>query len=106
MKLNTISEAIEDLKNKKIIIVVDDENRENEGDFVFPAEIITPKIVNFMATNGRGLICVPLTSKRCERLGLSPMVSNNTELMDTAFTISFDLMVIGFTFVLYGIFLF
>ena len=68
MKLNTISEAIEDLKNNKIIIVVDDENRENEGDFVFPAEIITPEVVNFMATNGRGLICVPLTSKRCERL--------------------------------------
>ena len=97
MKLNTISEAIEDLKNNKIIIVVDDENRENEGDFIFPAEIITPEVVNFMATNGRGLICVPLTSKRCERLGLSPMVSNNTELMDTAFTISVDLKGNGVT---------
>ena len=97
MKLNTISEAIEDLKNNKIIIVVDDENRENEGDFVFPAEIITPEVVNFMATNGRGLICVPLTSKRCERLGLNPMVSNNTELMDTAFTISVDLKGNGVT---------
>ena len=64
MKLNTIEEAIEDLKNNKVIIVVDDENRENEGDFIYPAEIITPEIVNFMATHGRGLICVPLTLDR------------------------------------------
>ena len=62
MKLNTIEEALEDLKNNKVIIVVDDENRENEGDFIFPAENITPEVVNFMATHGRGLICVPLTS--------------------------------------------
>ena len=68
MKLNTIKEAIEDLKNNKVIIVVDDENRENEGDFIYPAEIISPDIVNFMATHGRGLICVPLTSKRCKYL--------------------------------------
>tara|TARA_B100001093_G_scaffold373487_1_gene358465 strand:- start:883 stop:2004 length:1122 start_codon:yes stop_codon:yes gene_type:complete len=97
MKLNTISEAIKDLKNNKIIIVVDDENRENEGDFIFPAEIISPEVVNFMATHGRGLICVPLTSNRCERLHLNPMVSNNTELMDTAFTVSVDLKGNGVT---------
>ena len=89
--LNTIEEAIKDLKNGKVVIVVDDENRENEGDFVYPAEIIKPEIVNFMATHGRGLICVPLTSKRCAELDLKPMVTNNTEIMDTAFTISVDL---------------
>ena len=97
MKLNTIKEAIEDLKNNKVIIVVDDENRENEGDFIYPAEIISPDIVNFMATHGRGLICVPLTSKRCKNLKLDPMVSNNTELMQTAFTISVDLIGDGVT---------
>tara|TARA_B100002052_G_scaffold205664_1_gene187937 strand:- start:814 stop:1935 length:1122 start_codon:yes stop_codon:yes gene_type:complete len=97
MKLNTIKEAIEDLKNNKVIIVVDDENRENEGDFIYPAEIISPDIVNFMATHGRGLICVPLTSKRCKHLKLDPMVSNNTELMQTAFTISVDLIGDGVT---------
>ena len=97
MKLNTIEEAIEDLKNNKVIIVVDDENRENEGDFIYPAEIITPEIVNFMATHGRGLICVPLTSDRCRMLNLDPMVQNNTELMKTAFTISVDLKGHGVT---------
>ena len=97
MKLNTIKEAIEDLKNNKVIIVVDDENRENEGDFIYPAEIISPDVVNFMATHGRGLICVPLTSKRCKHLKLDPMVSNNTELMQTAFTISVDLIGDGVT---------
>lgn len=97
MKLNTINEAIEDLKNNKIIIVVDDENRENEGDFICPAETISPDIVNFMATHGRGLICVPLTNKRCKQLNLNPMVTNNTELMDTAFTISVDLKGNGVT---------
>ena len=97
MKLNTIDEALEDLKNNKVIIVVDDENRENEGDFIFPAENITPDIVNFMATHGRGLICAPLTSKRCKNLNLDPMVQNNTEPMKTAFTISVDLKGHGVT---------
>ena len=97
MKLNTIKEAIEDLKNNKVIIVVDDENRENEGDFIYPAEVVSPEIVNFMATHGRGLICVPLTSKRCKHLKLDPMVSKNTELMQTAFTISVDLIGHGVT---------
>ena len=97
MNLNTINEAIEDLKNNKVIIVVDDENRENEGDFIFPAEIISPEVVNFMATHGRGLICVPLTSKRCKYLKLDPMVAKNTEIMKTAFTISVDLIGDGVT---------
>jgi len=70
MKLNTIKEAIEDLKNNKVIIVVDDENRENEGDFIYPAEIISPDIVNFMATHGRGLICLALTKRKVEQLNL------------------------------------
>ena len=97
MKLNTIEEALEDLKNNKVVIVVDDENRENEGDFIFPAENITPEVVNFMATHGRGLICAPLTSKRCKKLNLDPMVQNNTEPMKTAFTISVDLKGHGVT---------
>ena len=91
IKLNTISEAINDFKEGKVLIVVDDENRENEGDFVFPAQIITKEIVNFMIKNGRGLVCVPMTSKRCKKLSLQPMVTKNTEIMDTAFTVSVDL---------------
>ena len=91
IKLNTISEAISDFKKGKVLIVVDDENRENEGDFVFPAQIITKEIVNFMIKNGRGLVCVPMTSKRCKKLSLQPMVTKNTEIMDTAFTVSVDL---------------
>ena len=91
IKLNTISEAITDFKKGKILIVVDDENRENEGDFVFPAQIITKEIVNFMIKNGRGLVCVPMTSKRSKKLSLQPMVTKNTEVMDTAFTVSVDL---------------
>ncbi len=91
IKLNTISEAINDFKKGKVLIVVDDENRENEGDFVFPAQIITKEIVNFMIKNGRGLVCVPMTSKRCKKLSLQPMVTKNTEVMDTAFTVSVDL---------------
>ena len=91
IKLNTISEAINDFKKGKVLIVVDDEKRENEGDFVFPAQIITKEIVNFMIKNGRGLVCVPLTSKRCKKLSLQPMVTKNTEIMDTAFTVSVDL---------------
>jgi len=90
-QLNTIEEAIEAIKKGKIIIVVDDENRENEGDFVTAAEKITPEIINFMATNGRGLICVPLTENRCKELDLVMMVNNNTDPMKTAFTVSVDL---------------
>ena len=91
MSLNSIEEALDDLKSGKVIIVVDDENRENEGDFVYPAEIVTPEIINFMASKGRGLICVPLTPERCSQLKLNPMVDKNTELMETAFTVSVDL---------------
>ncbi len=90
-ELNKISEAIDDIKNGKLIIVVDDENRENEGDFICAAEKTSPEIINFMAKHGRGLICVPLTEKRSKKLNLNPMVANNTDPMDTAFTISVDL---------------
>ncbi|SDR87203.1 3,4-dihydroxy-2-butanone-4-phosphate synthase [Winogradskyella sediminis] len=89
--LNTIEEAIEDIKQGKVIIVVDDENRENEGDFLAAAEKVTPEMINFMATHGRGLICAPLTEHRCEDLELNVMVRNNTDPMETAFTISVDL---------------
>ena len=90
-KLNTIEEAIEDIKAGKVIIVVDDEDRENEGDFIVSAELITPEIVNFMAMYGRGLICTPLTEKRCEELELELMVGKNTALHETPFTVSVDL---------------
>ncbi len=90
-ELNTIEEAIEDIKAGKVIIVVDDEDRENEGDFVVAAETITPEIVNFMATHGRGLICTPLPEDRCEELELELMVGNNTALHATPFTVSVDL---------------
>ncbi len=89
-KLNTIDEAVEDIRNGKLIIVVDDEDRENEGDFIAAAEKITPEMVNFMATEGRGLICVPLTDERCDELELDMMVSRNTSLHDTPFTVSVD----------------
>lgn len=95
--LNTIEEAINDIKNGKVIIVVDDEDRENEGDFLAAAEKVTPEIINFMATHGRGLICVPLTEKRCKTLELNRMVDNNTDPMETAFTISVDLRGNGVT---------
>ncbi len=91
MKLNTIEEAIEDIKKGKVIIVVDDEDRENEGDFVTAARNITPEIVNFMATHGRGLICAPLVEERCKELGLELMVTDNTALHATPFTVSVDL---------------
>ena len=91
LKLNTIHEAIEDIRNGKVIIVVDDENRENEGDFLAAADKVTPEIINFMATQGRGLICVPLTETRCKELELQAMVNNNTDHMETAFTVSVDL---------------
>jgi len=91
IKLDSIEEAIADIRAGKVIIVVDDENRENEGDFVAAAENVTPEIVNFMAKHGRGLICCPLTEKRCKKLKLDMMVGNNTDPMETAFTISVDL---------------
>ena len=90
MEINTIEEAIADIKAGKVVIVVDDEDRENEGDFICAAECITPEIVNFMATHGRGLICTPITAQRAEELQLSPMVRQNTDLHGTAFTISID----------------
>src|SRR6218665_1674102 len=97
IQLNTIEEAIEDIRQGKIIIVVDDEDRENEGDFVAAAELMTPEMINFMATHGRGLICAPLTESRCKELNLHPMVSNNTVLHETAFTVSVDLIGHGCT---------
>lgn len=96
-QLNTIEEAIEDIKNGKVIIVVDDENRENEGDFLAAAELVTPELVNFMATHGKGLICAPLTEGRCKDLGLHRMVNNNTDPLETAFTVSVDLRGNGVT---------
>lgn len=90
IQLNTIEEAIEDIRQGKIIIVVDDEDRENEGDFLAAAEKVTPEMINFMATHGRGLICVPLTESRCKELDLNVMVNNNTDVMETAFTVSVD----------------
>ncbi len=95
--LNTIDQAINDLKNGKVIIVVDDANRENEGDFITTAENATPEIVNFMATHGRGLICVALTEERCEELQIPMMVSKNTSSHETQFTVSVDLIGYGTT---------
>jgi len=97
IQLNTIEEAIEDIRQGKVIIVVDDEDRENEGDFLAAAEKVTPEMINFMATHGRGLICAPLTESRCKELGLHVMVSNNTDPMETAFTVSVDLRGNGVT---------
>ncbi len=97
IKLNTIQEAIDDIRNGKVIIVVDDENRENEGDFLAAADKVTPEVINFMATQGRGLICVPLTETRCKELELDMMVRNNTDHMETAFTVSVDLRGKGVT---------
>jgi 3,4-dihydroxy 2-butanone 4-phosphate synthase/GTP cyclohydrolase II len=90
IKLNTIEEAIDDIRQGKIIIVVDDEDRENEGDFICAAEVVTPEIINFMATYGRGLICAPITEQRADELNLRMMVSDNTALHETAFTVSID----------------
>ncbi|MBO6632870.1 MAG: 3,4-dihydroxy-2-butanone-4-phosphate synthase, partial [Psychroserpens sp.] len=97
IQLNTIEEAIADIRQGKVIIVVDDENRENEGDFLAAAEAVTPEMINFMATNGRGLICAPLTESRCKELELHMMVNNNTDPMETAFTVSVDLRGNGVT---------
>lgn len=96
-QLNTISEAIEDLRNGKMIIVVDDENRENEGDLVAAAELITTETINFMTIHARGLICMPLSEKRCDELDLHSMVSNSTDPKETAFTVSVDLLGKGTT---------
>ncbi|HET7819852.1 MAG TPA: 3,4-dihydroxy-2-butanone-4-phosphate synthase, partial [Bacteroidia bacterium] len=95
--LNTIEEAISELKNGKVIIVVDDEDRENEGDFVTAASNATPEIINFMATHGRGLICAPINQERCDELELDLMVSQNTSHHETAFTVSIDLLGHGCT---------
>jgi 3,4-dihydroxy 2-butanone 4-phosphate synthase/GTP cyclohydrolase II len=97
IKLNTIEEAIEDIKAGKIVIVVDDEDRENEGDFLTAARNSTPEIINFMATHGRGLICVALTEQRCDELKLDLMVGNNTAVYETNFTVSVDLIGHGCT---------
>lgn len=88
--LNSIEEAIEDLKQGKVIIVVDDEDRENEGDFIALADRATPEVINFMVTEGRGLVCAPITSKRATELQLLPMVAQNTDYHGTAFTVSVD----------------
>lgn len=90
--LDSIESAIEDIKNGKLIIVVDDEDRENEGDFITSAENATPEVINFMSTHGRGLICAAITEERCQELDLQPMVADNTSLHETAFTVSIDLL--------------
>src|SRR5688500_9700 len=95
--LDTIESAIEDIRNGRLVIVVDDEDRENEGDFITAAQNITPEVVNFMSKHGRGLICVPLLEERCDELGLELMVNNNTALHETAFTVSVDLLGHGCT---------
>lgn len=95
--LDSIESAIEDIKQGKLIIVVDDEDRENEGDFITAAENATPEVINFMSTHGRGLICTPLTEERCVELNLQPMVADNTSLHETAFTVSIDLLGNGCT---------
>lgn len=97
IELNTIEEAIRDIRSGKVVIVVDDENRENEGDFIAAAEMVTPEMVNFMASQGRGLICAPLTEERCEDLDLTMMVKNNTVMHHTQFTVSVDLIGHGCT---------
>lgn len=96
-RLNTVKEAVEDIRNGKIVIVVDNEDRENEGDFIAAAELVTPEIVNFMATHGRGLICAPLPDERCKELELELMVPVNTSLHSTPFTVSVDLLGHGCT---------
>ncbi|MEO6253000.1 MAG: bifunctional 3,4-dihydroxy-2-butanone-4-phosphate synthase/GTP cyclohydrolase II [Ferruginibacter sp.] len=95
--LDSIESAIEDIKNGKLIIVVDDEDRENEGDFITAAENATPEVINFMSTHGRGLICTPISEERCRDLDLQPMVIDNTSLHETAFTVSIDLLGDGCT---------
>lgn len=95
--LDTIESAIEDIKKGKLVIVVDDEDRENEGDFITAAQNVTPQVINFMSTHGRGLICAPMIEERCDELKLELMVNNNTALHETAFTVSVDLLGHGCT---------
>ena len=95
--LSSIESAIEAIRNGKMVIVVDDEDRENEGDFIAAARNVTPEIINFMSKEGRGLICAPLTEDRCDELGLELMVNNNTALHETPFTVSVDLLGHGCT---------
>ncbi len=95
--LNTIPDAIADIKSGKLIIVVDDEDRENEGDFIVAARMVTPQIINFMATHGRGLICMPMAEEMCDRLNLHLMVTKNSAQHETAFTVSVDLLGHGCT---------
>src|SRR6266511_1408985 len=90
MKFNTIEDAVEDIKNGKMVILVDDEDRENEGDLTMAAEMVTPEAINFMAKYGRGLICLTLTEEKCDQLRLNPMVTNNTSSFSTAFTVSIE----------------
>jgi 3,4-dihydroxy 2-butanone 4-phosphate synthase/GTP cyclohydrolase II len=90
MTYGTVEQAIEDIRNGKIVVVADDENRENEGDLVCAAELVTPELINFMALHGRGLICLALTGERCDHLGLPQMTERNTEALSTAFTVSID----------------
>lgn len=97
IKLDTIEDAISDIKAGKLVIVVDDEDRENEGDFITAARNVTPEIINFMATHGRGLICAPITEERANELGLEMMVNNNSSLHETPFTVSIDLLGHGCT---------
>ncbi|MDR2979857.1 MAG: 3,4-dihydroxy-2-butanone-4-phosphate synthase, partial [Bacteroidales bacterium] len=96
-KLSTIEEALEDFKVGKFLIVVDDEDRENEGDFIIAAEKITPEKVNFMMTHGRGVLCTPLTSERCRQLDLEMQAGNNTSMLGTPFTVTVDLLGHGCT---------
>ncbi len=96
-ELNTIDEAIADIKAGKVVVVVDDEDRENEGDFIAAAEAVTPEMINFMVTHGRGLVCAPVTEERAQQLDLHMMVQNNTVLHQTAFTVSVDLIGNGCT---------
>jgi len=86
-RFDTVEDAVEEIRQGKVVIVVDDEDRENEGDFICSAELITPEIVNFMAMYGRGLICAPIPEERCAELELELMVGNNTSLHETPFTI-------------------
>jgi len=95
--LDRIEDAIEDIKKGKLVIVVDDEDRENEGDFITAAQNVTPEVINFMSTHGRGLICAPILEDRCVELNLQPMVVDNTALHETAFTVSIDLLGNGCT---------
>lgn len=89
-KFNSIDDAVKDIQNGKMVLVVDDHDRENEGDLLIAAEKVTPDVINFMITHGKGLVCVPLTEERIKELKLDPMVSSNTEPLRTAFTVSVD----------------